>query len=87
MLNFNDTTLLPRRFFPFGISDKAHPQTLEIPAAPYTYAAQPQAMLDIDPTSGLSFPSYVLHGIDTTFVYNNSAKLDPMYSYDLFLTF
>jgi hypothetical protein len=81
MSTFIDTTSPPSQFFPFGISDKAHPQTLDVPAAPYTYAAQPQAILDVDPTSGLSFPSYVSHGVDTTFVYDNSAGPDAMYSH------
>jgi hypothetical protein len=86
MLTFIDTASPPCQFFPFGISDKARPQILDIPAAPYTYAAQPQAMLDVDTTSGLLFPSYVLHDIDTTFIYANSAQPDAMYSHwtDLF---
>jgi hypothetical protein len=81
MSTFIDTTSPPSQIFSFGISDKAHPQTLDVPAAPYTYTAQPQAMLDVDPTSVLSFPSYVSHGVDTTFVYANSAGPDAMYSH------
>jgi len=76
-----DTTSPPSQFLPFGISDKVHPQTLDIPTAPYTYAAQPQAMLNVDPTSELSFPSDVSHGADMTFIYNNSAGPDAMYSH------
>jgi len=63
-MTFIDANLPRSQFFPFGIPDKVHPQSLDIPAAPYTYAAQPQPMFDIDPTSGLSFPSYALHGVD-----------------------
>ncbi|KIM84716.1 hypothetical protein PILCRDRAFT_6323 [Piloderma croceum F 1598] len=67
MSTFINTTSPPSQFFLFGISNKARPQTLDIPAVPYTYMAQPQAMLNVDlATSGLLFPSYVLYGIDTT---------------------
>jgi hypothetical protein len=81
MSAFIDATSPPSQFFPFGISDKVHPQSLDVPAVPYTYAAQPQAMLDVDPTSGLSFPSYASHGVDTTFAYGGSARPDAMYSH------
>jgi hypothetical protein len=77
MSTFVDATSPPSQFLPFGISVKVHPQTLDIPVAPYTYAAQPRAMLDIDPTSGLSFPS---HDVDMIFVYDNSAEPDTMCS-------
>jgi hypothetical protein len=88
MSTFINITSPPSQFFLFGISGKAHPQTLDVPAAPYAYAAQPQAMLNVDPTSGLSF-SYVLHDIDMAFIYDNSAQPDAIYSQwtDLFSTF
>ena len=71
----------PNQFFPFGISDKVHPQSLYVPAAPYTYVAQPQSMLNVDLTSGLLVLSYASHSVDTTFAYSSSARPDAMYSH------
>ena len=81
MLTFIDATSPPSQFFLFGISYKGHPQSLDVPAVSYTYATQPQAMLDVDPTSRLSFLSYALHGVDMTFIYDCLARPDAMYSH------
>jgi len=76
MSSFINTTSPPGLFHPYGISDKPH-QTLDVPAEP----AHPQAMFEVDSASGLSFPSYVSHGITTTFVYGSSSGPDTMYSH------
>jgi hypothetical protein len=81
MLTFINATLPPSQFFLFGISNKVHPQSLDVPAVPYTYTAQPQPMLDVDPTSGLLFPSYASLGVDMTFTYGSLARPDAMYSH------
>jgi hypothetical protein len=79
MSSFINTTSPPGLFLPYGILDKPH-QTLDVPAEPYAYVAHPQAMFKVDPASGLSFLSYVSHGVTTTFVHDNSSGPDTMYS-------
>ena len=51
-VTFIDATSPPSQFFPFVISDKVHPQSLDVPAVPYTYVAQPQPMLKLIPPPG-----------------------------------
>ena len=56
MSSFIDVTPSPGQFVPLGTKVLHHHLSSEPHAAPYTYTAQHHAMLDVDPTSGLSFP-------------------------------
>jgi hypothetical protein len=77
MSSFIDIASPANPFLPCNTSDKAPP--LSFDRQVYTYTAQSHAMLDVDPTSGLSFPSYVSHGVNATFAYDNSCLTDAMY--------
>lgn len=75
MSNFIDTASPLSQLFLFGIFNKTHPQTFDVPAASYTYAPWSRAMLDIEPiTFGLSCPSRVLRIVDVAFVYDSSTE-------------
>jgi hypothetical protein len=39
-------------------------------------------MVDVDPTSGLLFPSYPSHGVNVAFVFDNLSAPDAMYTMD-----
>ena len=77
MSSFIDIASPANPFLPCNASDKAPP--LSFDRQVYTYTAQSHAMLDVDPTSGLSFPSYVSHSVNATFAYDNSSLTDAMY--------
>ena len=78
--SFIDIASPANPFLPCNTSDKAPPLSFDRQAPPYTYTAQSHAMLDVDPKLGLSFPSYVSHGVNVTFAYDNSSLTNAMYA-------
>jgi hypothetical protein len=80
MSSFIDVTPSPGQFVPLGTYEKAAPFASDFPSAPYAYATQPPPMVDVDPTSGLSFPSYPSHGVNVAFMFNNLSAPDAMYA-------
>jgi hypothetical protein len=80
MSSFIDVASPASHFLPFSTSDKVPPLPFECPAPPYAYATQSHGMLDIDPTSGFSFPSYASQGVNVTFAYDHSSATDPIYT-------
>jgi hypothetical protein len=81
MSGFIDVTPPPGQFVPFNVCDsnKAEPLSSDLPPAPYAYTVQPPTMLDVDPTSGLSFPSYASHGVHAVFPYDNSSAPESIH--------
>ena len=73
MSNFIDATPPPGQFAQLGTYDKT---ASDLPP-PY---AQP-TLLDVDPTSGLSFPSYGSHGVNAGFVHDNLSTHNAMYTH------
>lgn len=64
MSSFIVTTSLTGQFGTYG---KMPLPSSDLPLAQYAYTVQPTAMLDIDPSSGLLFLSYVSQGINMGF--------------------
>jgi len=81
MSGFINVTPPPGQFVPFSVCDKVAPLSSDLPPAPYAYTVQLLTMLNIDPTSSLSFLSYALHGIHTVFAYDNSSAPKPVYTH------
>jgi hypothetical protein len=84
MSSFIDIAPSPGRFTALGTNDKVLPLSSEDHAVPYAYVVQHHhhAILDVDPTSGLSFPPYrAYQGGIAPFVYDPSAAPESLYSH------
>ena len=64
--------LSPGQFVPLCTYEKVAPFPISPPHRMLMCnSTQPPPMGDIDPTSGLSLPSYASHGVNVAFVFNN----------------
>jgi hypothetical protein len=72
MSSFISVTMTPGQFVPLGTYNKV----ASVFAPVHAYTVQP-TVLDVDPTTSLWFPSYVLHGVNVGFVYYSLMQCTP----------